>query len=81
MSVFSNKISRFTTILLLLFLVGLSTVTKASEGTSEVEPFNASEVILHHVMDDHIWHFFDGHYGTLYLPVIVYSSDRGFDVF
>jgi F-type H+-transporting ATPase subunit a len=32
-------------------------------------------------MDDHIWHFFDGHYGTLYLPVIVYSSERGLDVF
>jgi len=81
MSVFSNKISRFTSILVLLFLVGFSTVAKASENDSTKEAFNASEVILHHVMDDHIWHFFDGHYGTLYLPVIVYSSDRGLDVF
>ena len=32
-------------------------------------------------MDDHIWHFWDGHYGTLYLPVIVYSSEQGLDVF
>jgi F-type H+-transporting ATPase subunit a len=81
MSVFSNKISRFTSILVLLFLVGFSTVAKASESDSTKEAFNASEVILHHVMDDHIWHFFDGHYGTLYLPVIVYSSERGLDVF
>jgi F-type H+-transporting ATPase subunit a len=81
MSVFSNKISRFVSILVLLFLVGFSTVAKASESEPAAEPFNASEVILHHVMDDHIWHFFDGHYGTLYLPVIVYSSERGLDVF
>jgi F-type H+-transporting ATPase subunit a len=36
---------------------------------------------LHHVMDDHVWHFWDGHYGTLYLPVIVYSSEQGLDIF
>ena len=40
-----------------------------------------SEVIIEHVMDNHMWHFFDGHYGTLYLPVIVYSEERGWDVF
>jgi F-type H+-transporting ATPase subunit a len=81
MSVFSNKFSRFFIVLTLLFLAGFSTVAKASESDSTAEAFNASEVILHHVMDDHIWHFFDGHYGTLYLPVIVYSSDRGLEVF
>lgn len=43
--------------------------------------FNANDVIIHHVLDDHIWHFFDGHYGTLYLPVIVYSQERGLDMF
>jgi len=32
-------------------------------------------------LDNHVWHFFDGHYGTLYLPVIVYTSERGLDVF
>jgi len=45
------------------------------------EEINAGDQILHHVLDDHIWHFFDGHYGTLYLPVIVYSQERGLDVF
>lgn len=48
----------------------------ASEGK-----FNVSEVILEHVMDNHMWHFFEGHYGTLYLPVIVYTKDRGVEVF
>jgi F-type H+-transporting ATPase subunit a len=81
MSVFSNKISRFFVVLTLLFLAGFSTVTKASESASESEAFNASEVILHHVMDDHVWHFWDGHYGTLHLPVIVYTSEKGLDIF
>lgn len=40
-----------------------------------------SAVIIEHVMDNHVWHFFDGHYGTLYLPIIVYSSERGLDFF
>ena len=43
--------------------------------------FNANDVIIHHVLDDHVWHFFDGHYGTLYLPVIVYSEARGLELF
>ncbi len=43
--------------------------------------FNANDVIIHHVLDDHIWHFFDGHFGTLYLPVIVYSEERGLEMF
>src|SRR6478609_2502042 len=81
MSVFSNKISRFCIILTLLFLCGFSSPALASETENDSTEFNPSEVILHHVVDDHIWHFFDGHYGTLYLPVIVYSSEQGLDVF
>jgi F-type H+-transporting ATPase subunit a len=81
MSVFLPRINRFS-IVLALVLTGLfSSSVSASASASEGEPFNASEVILHHVMDDHIWHFWDGHYGTLYLPVIVYSSERGLDLF
>lgn len=44
------------------------------------EKFNASEVILHHVMDDHVWHLWD-HGGIIYLPVIVYSAEKGLDAF
>jgi F-type H+-transporting ATPase subunit a len=61
-----------------VFSTGLRASDKADQPA---EKFNASEVILHHVMDDHVWHFWDGHYGTLYLPVIVYSSEKGLDVF
>lgn len=82
MTAFFHKISRFSLVLTLLFLGVFSTGLKASDKAEEpAERFNAGDVILHHVMDDHIWHFWDGHYGTLYLPVIVYSSEKGLDVF
>ena len=48
--------------------------------TAEKPEVNISDVILHHVVDDHIWHLWD-HGGTIYLPVIVYSSEQGLDVF
>jgi F-type H+-transporting ATPase subunit a len=50
----------------------------AAEGEKE-EKLNVSEVILHHVMDDHVWHFADGL--VLPLPVIVYSQEKGLDFF
>jgi F-type H+-transporting ATPase subunit a len=53
----------------------------AAVEAHQAEGFNASEVIIHHVLDDHIWHLWDGHYGTIFLPVIVYSSEKGLDVF
>jgi len=43
--------------------------------------FNPGDMILHHVVDDHIWHFWDGPFGTLYLPVVLYSADRGLEIF
>lgn len=82
MTAFFNKISRFSLLLTLLFAGLFSVNANASDGDSEpAGKFNASEVILHHVMDDHVWHLWDGHYGTIFLPVIVYSSEKGLDVF
>lgn len=81
MRVFFTKISRFSVLLTLLFTVGLTTISRASESEGGGESFDVSEVILGHVMDSHSWHFWNGHYGTLYLPVIVYSSQTGLDVF
>src|SRR5688572_5122782 len=69
--------SRFT----ILFTVLLLAVFSAEASEKADGKFNASEVILHHVMDDHIWHLWDGHYGTIYLPVIVYSAELGLDIF
>jgi F-type H+-transporting ATPase subunit a len=66
---------------LLVSLLSIQTVGFSQNAPAEEEePFNAGEEILHHVMDDHVWHFWD-HGGTIYLPVIVYSAERGLDVF
>jgi F-type H+-transporting ATPase subunit a len=81
MSSFSKRFSLFSILFSLLFTAGISTTLFASEEEGKAEKFDASEVILHHVMDDHVWHLWDGHYGTIYLPVIVYSSERGLDIF
>lgn len=88
MSVFSCILRR-NSILSLLFVLLFSVANAQEEPmpefdehqTEDQKEFNASEVIIHHVLDDHIWHLFDGHYGTIYLPVIVYSSEKGLDVF
>ncbi len=63
--------------LLLLLMSFTSFNAKASSG--EGEEFQPKDLIMHHVVDDHIWHFTDG--VILYLPVIVYSEEKGFDVF
>ncbi len=62
----------------------LSTVLSNSIFASEPgddDKFNPGEIIMHHITDDYVWHFVDGHYGTLYLPIIVYSQEKGFDIF
>jgi F-type H+-transporting ATPase subunit a len=68
-------------IVFLIVLVSLISPVWASDGEAhgEAEPFNASEVILHHVLDDHQWHFADGL--VLPLPIIVYSEEKGLEVF
>ena len=80
MTAFFDKFSRFSFLLIVTILCVFSTHSRASAAANEGEKFNASEVILHHVMDDHIWHLWDGHYGTIYLPIIVYSNGN-LDIF
>jgi F-type H+-transporting ATPase subunit a len=63
----------------LFFVLFASLMSPALAGGNDSE--DKTSFILHHVKDAHEWHFFDGHYGTLYLPVILYSSDKGLEVF
>ena len=70
------------TVFLTLFFVvfaSFSNLLKANEEGAVSEEVNMSEVILHHVMDDHQWHFTD--HLVLPLPIIVYSSEKGLDIF
>ena len=61
---------------LLVFWSGFSPV-KAAE--TKPEKFKISEVILEHVKDSHVWHFTE--HVVLPLPVMVYSEEKGLDVF
>jgi F-type H+-transporting ATPase subunit a len=88
MSVFSSILRRFTALSLVLFLVASTafgqdhaTTETVAHDAHETKKFDPSSEIVGHVLDAHYWHFWDGHYGTLYLPVIVYSSEKSFDIF
>jgi F-type H+-transporting ATPase subunit a len=88
MTVFSNTFnifrSLFLSFILMVVMLAPALAQEENHGASsheKTDEINAGEVIIHHVLDDHIWHFFDGHYGTLYLPVIVYSEEKGLDIF
>ena len=59
--------------------------SSVSEGHSgSEEKFNASEFIIDHVVDSHEWHILtksNGEAVAIYLPVIVYSRDKGLSLF
>ncbi len=70
----------FFALFFILSAVGVNPARAQDHAPEKKEP-KVSQVIFEHVMDHHIWHFFEGHYGTLYLPVIVYSAERGLAIF
>lgn len=56
------------------------------DHNEEEEAFSAAtmgSMIMHHISDDYSWHFFDigGKHYTLYLPIIAYSKETGFQIF
>jgi F-type H+-transporting ATPase subunit a len=55
-----------------------SLTTEGHSGEHHSEGFDTN-VIIEHVKDDHQWHFTDGF--VLPLPVIVYSGEKGLDIF
>jgi F-type H+-transporting ATPase subunit a len=69
--------------------LGFSPSVLAQEGhvthgeTEHVEKLDAAKVIMEHIMDNHEYHFadFNGHAISIPLPVILYSPQRGMDVF
>lgn len=80
----TNSTFRFLLILLLsVYVFPLSAQEHTGHGESE-EKFNASEFILEHIADSHEWHILtkpDGESVAIYLPVILYSSEKGLDIF
>lgn len=59
-----------------------TTAVKLKGGTKE--KFDASSFILDHVADSHEWHILtkpNGETIAIYLPVILYSKEKGFNIF
>ena len=73
-------------IVITLFMSSLGFVSAQEHHSDEPEnhqeqkqKFNVGEMIMHHIRDDRGWEF--AHGVTLPLPVILYSADRGLEVF
>jgi F-type H+-transporting ATPase subunit a len=88
MGMTSRLMKSFTVAAFSLFLLIISLPSFAKEGGGEKkEGFNAQEVIFGHILDAHEFHFFDiitnegNRPVTIPLPVILYSPQKGFDVF
>jgi F-type H+-transporting ATPase subunit a len=57
---------------------------KDKEKAESEEPFDASTFIMEHIADSHEWHLLtkkNGQNVAIYLPVILYSGEKGLDVF
>ncbi len=82
---FARSVTAFLLTLCLFFtatsMVKASGTQQESGHAAAEEPFNPGDLIFHHITDSHVWHLWDGHYGTIHLPVILYSQDRGLEVF
>ena len=57
---------------------------KDKEKAESEEAFDASTFIMDHIADSHEWHLYtkkDSSNVAIYLPVILYSKEKGFDFF
>jgi F-type H+-transporting ATPase subunit a len=81
MSPIPHTFKRFLIVALAFFLITNPGQAQDYETAAHEENLDVSKVIMDHVKDDHVWHFWEGHYGTIHLPVIVYSGEGGLEVF
>ena len=79
---------RFAKDIMFVFLLSLFSVilfAQEDHGTNGPEAeFDASSFILDHIADSHEWHLLtkqNGESVAIYLPVILYSKEKGLDVF
>ncbi|HEY9490801.1 MAG TPA: hypothetical protein VIP56_02360, partial [Nitrososphaeraceae archaeon] len=84
----SFTVAVFSIFALLISAPGLAKEGDGENGDHKKKSFDAQEIIFGHVLDAHEFHFFDitGKDGKVTpigipLPVILYSPQRGLDVF
>jgi len=80
----SRFIRQVFSITLLHILLGLNVLSAQDHGHNhdshaEDKPFDTGALIMHHISDSHEWQFTEG--VAIPLPVILYSPDRGIEVF
>ena len=63
---------------LLLIVPSLVWAGGGSEKEGD-ETFDPTELINHHISDSHVWEIYHGM--VVHLPVIVYSEEKGLDIF
>lgn len=75
-----SNILRTTAKMLILSVLALVLfINNAAAAEGSGEDFNPGDLIMHHITDSHQWEI--AHGLTIYLPVIVYSGEKGLDVF
>ncbi len=79
MTAFLNTPSRFFIALSMILGSVFSAFGQGGHGEENGEKLNVSELIIHHVLDDHSWHLAEGF--VIHLPIIVYSAEKGLDIF
>ena len=74
--------------LFVLLLSSPPALQAAGDAHGEGGEFKISELLFHHILDSHSWHLVDiptgnGHYTPVSIPLpwIIYSSEKGLDVF
>ncbi len=77
--------------LIFSFLLTFAVCPLAAQGghestnhEAESEKFNASEFIIEHITDSHEWHILtkaNGESVAIHLPIILYSKEKGLDIF
>ena len=78
----------FAKLIILYFALSFYAVTTFAyadksgvESSDPTEKLDVGKLIMDHVLDSHHWHLWDGPFGTIPLPVILYSQQNGFIVF
>jgi len=80
----TRPLASILTLLLLLMFSVPSQARQENETQPAEEEFDASSFILEHVADSHEWHILtrkNGESLAIYLPVILYSKEKGLDIF
>lgn len=84
----SFAVAVFSVFLMFFTLPAAASGGEGENGDKEKKGFNAQEVIFGHILDGHEFHFFDLVHKDgsktpvgIPLPVIIYSPQRGLDVF